>query len=193
LFNKIISEILKDLERVLLEIDEKEVEEFIKALFNAKRIFIVGAGRSGLVGKAFAMRLMHLGMEVYVVGETITPSIKKGDLLIAISGSGRTSFPLIAAQTSKHLGAKVFAITSDKESPLARCSDYVLLVKGRSRSNAVKDYISRQLAGEHPPLTPLGTLFELSTSILLDAVIYRIISMLGISEREMLERHSNLE
>lgn len=193
MFSKVVSEILKDLKEVLEQVDEREVDEFVKALLDAKRIFIVGAGRSGLVGRAFAMRLMHLGIEVYVVGETITPAIRKGDLLIAISGSGRTSFPLVAAETSKRLGARVFAITSDRNSPLAKCSDYVLLVKGRSKDNAVRDYISRQLAGEHPPLTPLGTLFELSTSILLDAVIYKIISMLGISEREMLERHSNLE
>ncbi|RLE72283.1 MAG: 6-phospho-3-hexuloisomerase [Thermoprotei archaeon] len=193
MFSKVVSEILKDLKEVLEQVDEREVDKFVKALLDAKRIFIVGAGRSGLVGRAFAMRLMHLGIEVYVVGETITPAIRKGDLLIAISGSGRTSFPLVAAETSKRLGARVFAITSDRNSPLAKCSDYVLLVKGRSKDNAVRDYISRQLAGEHPPLTPLGTLFELSTSILLDAVIYKIISMLGISEREMLERHSNLE
>ncbi len=193
MFGKVVSEILKDLKEVLEQVDEREVDEFVKALLDARRIFIVGAGRSGLVGRAFAMRLMHLGIEVYVVGETITPAIRKGDLLIAISGSGRTSFPLVAAETSKRLGAKVFAITSDRNSPLAKCSDHVLLVKGRSKDNAVRDYISRQLAGEHPPLTPLGTLFELSTSILLDAVIYKIISMLGISEREMLERHSNLE
>jgi len=193
MFSKVVSEILKDLKEVLEQVDEREVDKFVKALLDARRIFIVGAGRSGLVGRAFAMRLMHLGIEVYVVGETITPAIRKGDLLIAISGSGRTSFPLVAAETSKRLGARVFAITSDRNSPLAKCSDYVLLVKGRSKDNAVRDYISRQLAGEHPPLTPLGTLFELSTSILLDAVIYKIISMLGISEREMLERHSNLE
>lgn len=193
MFIRVVSEILEDLRQVLQQVDEKEIDNFVKALLDARRIFIVGAGRSGLVGRAFAMRLMHLGIEVYVVGETITPAIREGDLLVAISGSGRTSFPLVAAETSKRLGAKVFAITSDKNSPLARCSDYVLLVKGRTKDNAVRDYISRQLAGEHPPLTPLGTLFELSTSILLDAVIYKIISMLGISEKEMLERHSNLE
>jgi len=53
-------------------ISDEDVEAFIRELLNAKRIYVMGAGRSGLVAKAFAMRLMHLGLQAFVVGETIT-------------------------------------------------------------------------------------------------------------------------
>ena len=59
-------------------ISDDDVENFIRELLSAKRIYVIGAGRSGLVAKAFAMRLMHLGLHAYVVGETITPAMTKG-------------------------------------------------------------------------------------------------------------------
>jgi len=71
-------------------LSEDEIESFLKEILKADRIFIMGAGRSGLVAKAFAMRLMHLGLHSYVVGETITPALKPGDLLVVFSGSGKT-------------------------------------------------------------------------------------------------------
>ena len=72
-------------------ISDKDVEKFISELLNAKRIYVMGAGRSGLVAKAFAMRLMHLGLQAFVVGETITPSMSKGDIMVIFSGGPRLS------------------------------------------------------------------------------------------------------
>ncbi len=69
-------------------ISDEDAEKFIRELLNAKRIYVVGAGRSGLVAKAFAMRLMHLGLSAYVVGETITPALNRGDVMVIFSGSG---------------------------------------------------------------------------------------------------------
>ena len=85
-----VRNIISEISSVMEEIDENTIEEVISEILNANKIFIVGAGRSGLVGKAFAMRLMQIGFKVYVVGETITPSMEEGDLLIAISNSGET-------------------------------------------------------------------------------------------------------
>ncbi|WP_457753951.1 3-hexulose-6-phosphate synthase, partial [Thermococcus sp.] len=82
----------------------EEVRGMIDAMIGANKIFIYGAGRSGLVGKAFAMRLMHLDFNVYVVGETITPAFEEGDLLIAISGSGETRTIVDAAEIAKKQG-----------------------------------------------------------------------------------------
>ena len=61
----------------------------------------MGAGRSGLVAKAFAMRLMHLGFTAYVVGETITPAMRPKDLLVIFSGSGRTKTIADIAETAR--------------------------------------------------------------------------------------------
>jgi hexulose-6-phosphate isomerase (EC 5.-.-.-) len=98
-------------EKVSNEIDKESVTRFLKiltsALANKRKILVVGAGRSGLVGKAFAMRLMHLGFNVYVVGETITPSISEGDVLVAVSGSGSTQIVLSVASAAKRAKAQV--------------------------------------------------------------------------------------
>ncbi|MEM0314059.1 MAG: SIS domain-containing protein [Candidatus Bathyarchaeia archaeon] len=82
-------EIISGIERCIEELNSNEVERFIELLLGArnKKIFVVGMGRSGFVGRAFALRLMNIGFNVYFLGETIPPAAEKGDLLIAISGT----------------------------------------------------------------------------------------------------------
>ena len=85
-----IRQVLEELEGALSAISPGEAEAFADAILDAERIFVAGAGRSGLAAKAFAMRLMHLGLPVFVAGETTTPGIRAGDLLVIGSGSGAT-------------------------------------------------------------------------------------------------------
>jgi len=185
---KEINKMIKD---ILDNLDEDQVEKFMKMIGRSKNIFLAGAGRSGLISKAFAMRLMHLGFNVYVVGETITPSVKKGDLVIAISGSGKTSSTLTVVETAKKLGITVATITSFPNSPIGKKSDVVVLIKGRVEGGK-EDYISGQLTGAHEPLTPLGGLFELSTMIFLDAIITRLMKIFKEDESDLEKRHANL-
>lgn len=186
---KEINKMIKD---VLDQLDEDQVDELMKKLGRSKNIFLVGAGRSGLVAKAFAMRLMHLGFNVYVVGESITPSVRKGDLVIAISGSGKTSSTLAVVETAKKLGITVVTLTTYPNSPIAKKSDIVVVIKGRVERGE-KDYIPGQLTGAHEPLTPLGGLFELSTMIFLDAIITRLMKIFKEDETDLKKRHATLE
>ncbi len=158
-----------------------------------RKIFVAGAGRSGLVAKAFAMRLMHLGFSVHVVGETITPRMDPGDLLIVISGSGETLYPVTIAKQAKELGGILAVITSYPESTLGKLADLSLVIKGRVLPAAHTDYESRQIMGIHEPLTPLGTLFEISTLIFCDALISELASRLGKTEEDLARRHATLE
>ncbi len=105
---KTAKEIIVMIKKVLDKLEKKEVDKFLQELIHSRNIFISGAGRSGLVGRIFAMRLMHLGFNVYVVGETITPAVKPGDLLIAISGSGKTDATLTTVKTAKKLKNTIF-------------------------------------------------------------------------------------
>ena len=189
---KTAKEINKMIKEVLDSLKEKQVEKFMQNLIHSRNIFVSGAGRSGLVGKAFAMRLMHLGFRVYVVGETISPPVKPGDLLIAISGSGKTSATLTTVKTAKQLKTTVVAITSFKDSPIAKLADSIVLIKGRRLKGKEPDYISGQLTGAHEPLTPLGGLFELSTMIFLDSVITKLMRLYEEGERDLVKRHANL-
>ena len=193
-----MEQITEFIKKAVEEIDGESVKAFIEVLSSvysdmSKKILVMGAGRSGLVGKAFAMRLMHMGFNVYVLGETIVPSVRKGDVVIAISGSGRTQLIVAAAEAAKKVGARVVAITTYSESPLGRIADLVVRVPGRTKMVKMDDYFARQILGIHEPLAPLGTLFEDTTMVFLDSVIYSLMKRLGISEDEMRQRHANIE
>ncbi len=187
----LIDSVRESLARVDLDQVEKMVAEMLVS--TDRRILVVGAGRSGLIGRAFAMRLMHLGFQVYVMGETITPSIGRGDLIIALSGSGTTKIVVTAVEIGKTVGAKIIAITSYVDSDLGKLADDVVLVKGRTRVADEKDYFLRQLMGEHELMAPLGTVFEISLMTFLDGVVVELMRRLGLTETELKKRHATIE
>lgn len=178
---------------------EEQVESMINLLVDVygkkdTKILVMGAGRSGLVGRAFAMRLMHLGYNVFVLGDTIVPSIGRDDIVIAISGSGRTKLIVTAAEAAKKVGAKVIAITSYPNSPLGRLADIVVEIPGRTKIADIElDYFARQILGIHEPLAPLGTLFEDTTLAFLDGITVELMHRLGKTEDELRARHANIE
>jgi 6-phospho-3-hexuloisomerase len=185
--------VLKASEMVDLSQVDRLIDILLKAYNDRRKILVMGAGRSGLVGRAFAMRLLHLGFNSYVLGDTIVPSISRGDVAIAISGSGRTQLILTAAEAAKKVGATVVAITSYPDSPLGALADLVVWVPGRTKTSMVEDFFARQILGIHEPLAPLGTLFEDTTAIFLDGVIYALMKKLGVREEDMSLRHANIE
>ncbi len=175
------------------KIDRKEAEQLLTMLLSARRVFLHGAGRSGLVARAFAMRLMHLGMFTHVVGETTTPAIMKGDLLVLISGSGETSTIPAAAEIARKKGAFVALITSEPESKAGKEANLVVRIYGREREKGEKDYMARQLSGRAKENPILGTLFELSTVVFFDALIEELMERQGKTEEHMQSLHANLE
>lgn len=180
------------------DIDDTQVNRLVELLINGlnsnRRIFVIGAGRSGLVVRSFAMRLMHLGFEVFVVGETITPAVMEKDILIAISGSGRTKLVVESSRIAKtNVGATLVVITSYPDSPLAQLADLVVEIRGRTKIMEQNDYIQRQIKGEHSPLTPLGTLFESTVSAFLDGLISELMEKTGKDEKDLAERHAVIE
>jgi len=196
-FYRAYSEISAFVQNSLRVIKPHEVKMFIETLVKAysekKTILVMGAGRSGLVGRAFAMRLRHLGFNAYVLGDTIVSPIRGGDVAIAISGSGRTALIVTAAEAAKSVKAVVVAITSFRDSPLARIADVIVQIPGRTKVSKVEDYFSRQILGIHEPLAPLGTLFEVTAMVFLDSVIPELMKRLGVSENDMLMAHANIE
>jgi 6-phospho-3-hexuloisomerase len=188
-----MEKLAQKIEEQLRAIDQKSIDQFVESIINTKRVFIVGAGRSGLVAKAFGMRLMHLGFTVYVVGEVITPAITKEDLLIVVSGSGQTLSPVVAATIAREKGVKIASITSNPDSDIGKLSNFIVQIKGRRPEDVKRDYEARQLTGSHEPLAPLGTLFELSTMVFLDSVIEELMLRYKKSEDELRKLHADLE
>ena len=167
---------IQELSEILEKISDCEAVAFSDALNRYKRIFVYGAGRSGLMMKAFAMRLAQAGFTVYVVGETITPSIEENDVLILASASGRTSSVLNYAKAAKKNSAAVYAITSSSDSALADASDGMVIISAPTKDNAGANSI-------------MGTLFEQSVLLFCDAVIQLVCT----DNEQMRARHANLE
>jgi 6-phospho-3-hexuloisomerase len=190
-------EIVECIQASIEELDVKEVEELIACMIGAKekKIFTVGMGRSGFVARAFALRLMNLGFNVYFLGETITPAAEKGDLLVAISGTGTTKMVLTASSAAKEIGADVVAITSFPESPLGKVANLVVTIKGRTKSGmpVEKDYLARQIIGEREPLTPLGSIFENNCMVFLDSLVVELMHRMGRTEADLKRRHATIE
>jgi 6-phospho-3-hexuloisomerase len=91
-------------------------------------------------------------------------------------------------------GAKIVAITSYPDSPLGHLADQVAVVVGRTKMTRREDsYISRQIVGEHEPLAPLGTQFEIATMIFLDGIIAELMQRLGKKEEDLKARHATIE
>lgn len=176
-------------------IADEDVKKLLEELLRAKRIYVIGAGRSGLVAKAFAMRLMHLGLQAYVVGETITPALNKGDVMVVFSGSGRTKTIADIAETAHEIGAHICLITSNADSRIGKISECIVIIE--HQRDAVQDdaveFEIRQMMGEHKSFAPLGTLFETASMIFADAVISRLMEITQTDESALKNRHTNIE
>lgn len=177
-----IDQILEEIKDVIARVDEEEIKKIVSIFKKEIRIFVDGEGRSGFQAKGFAMRLMHIGYNSYVMGETITPALKKGDIYVAISGSGKTKNTLSNAKAAKDLGLTIIGVTSKKDSPLAEVSDLVLEVPGKTKNdNAVE---SIQL---------LSSLFDQSVHIVLDDLCLLISKKDNLSDNEAAKNHINVE
>ncbi|TAN52629.1 MAG: 3-hexulose-6-phosphate synthase [Methylococcaceae bacterium] len=172
--------IVRKISGVLSATDSSTSDRLTRLIDSSGRIFVAGAGRSGLVAKFFAMRLMHGGYETYVVGEIVTPSIRQGDLLIVISGSGETETMMAFTKRAKELGANIALICTKSSSSIGDLANVTFQI-------GTPDKYSKVIG------MPMGTTFELSTLLLLEATVSHIIHLKKIPEEQMRTRHANLE
>jgi len=176
--------IVEELKKTLSGVDPEACEALISHIIKAKRVFVAAAGRSALSIKAFAMRLMHLGLTVYVMGEVVTPAIGQGDLLLIGSGSGETDSLVAAAKKAKAYGADLALITIMPESSIGKIADEVVRISAPT-SKADTGFVSIQ---------PGGSCFEQSMLLLLDACVIRIAELCKLdAEANLRLRHANLE
>lgn len=175
--------VVDEIRRTVAQADDAQVQAFEDAIMEAKRVFVGGAGRSLLIMRTFAMRLMHLGLGSHVVGETITPAIAPGDLLLVGSGSGQTRTTLAMVEAAKTRGARAGIITAHVGSPIARVADLVLEIHSPITGGIV----------EGMTVQPPGSLFEQCLLIHCEAMVMRLMRRLGTTEDEMRARHTKLE
>lgn len=180
--NNLLMNVIDEIKSVADKTDFDSLEDFAKEFNIEKRYFFYGAGRSELQLKSFAMRLMQLGFEVVVVGETITPAITEDDVLVLLSGSGETSKVLNVLEKSKKVGARNLALSSKKESSLSKKADKTMIIPGATKDGSGPSTI--QL---------LSSLFDQSAHIIMDCLALMIANNHGITNEDAKKTHSNLE
>jgi len=166
---------------ILNTVTRDDIEKINNLFFKANRIFVYGAGRSGLVSKAFAIRLVHLGFQTFVIGETIGAPVKKGDLVCIVSGSGETIPAVMTAEIAKKLGATLMVVTGNKQSRITKFANIAIVLTADCTENERKQY------------APLGTLFEASAWIFFDSIIAELMKNKKETEESMRSRHATLE
>lgn len=180
-------EILQELEGVLKGVDPSQTAALEKAILSAKRIFTAGAGRSQLMMRGLAMRLMHFGFSAFVVGETITPACGPGDLVIIGSGSGETATLAVVAARAKKAGADLALLTIYPDSTIGRLADLVVQLNATTAKVKTPE-------GD-AAFQPGGNTFEQSLLLLCDAMVIHILEQKGIQDRNavLMKAHANLE
>lgn len=169
--------VFDSIQGILGATDHRQSGRLVELIDDAERVFVAGAGRSGLVARFFAMRLMQLGYRVHVVGEVVTPSINNNDLLLVVSGSGATKSMIEHSRTATANGA-VVVLVSMSTAPVVRAD--VTLQIGKPDLYAA-DHL------------PLATAFELAALLFLEDSITQMMAKHGVLEQDMRERHANLE
>jgi 6-phospho-3-hexuloisomerase len=184
-FDTLVANVLGELEATLRAIDANEVIALQQAILQAPRIFVAGRGRSGLEMRAFAMRLMHIGLMVYVLDDVTTPAITTTDLLLIGSGSGRTASLVEYAARASSLGVRIALLTIADTSPIAERADVIVHIKAPSPKT--------EGANTTPSIQPMGNLFEQALGMLLDIVTLQLMETLNVNAQQMFGRHANLE
>ena len=193
--------IAKAVEAIADTVSDQEAKDFVREILMAKRIYVSGAGRSGLMAKAFAMRLMHLGFESYVVGETITPAMAEDDLLVAFSGSGETRSIADICKTASSVGGTVALITSNRDSTMAGIADFLVVLNSNlyDDEGLPTEFGIRQLTGEHrsdagyTPKAPIGSIYETAAGVFADSVILALMQIKHCGIEEVIKRYSNIQ
>ncbi|MEM1506078.1 6-phospho-3-hexuloisomerase [Domibacillus sp. 8LH] len=178
------AEILNELQRTAALMNGDQTEQLVNGILEAKKVLVAGAGRSGFMAKSFAMRMMHMGLDPYVVGETVTPNLEDGDIFIVGSGSGETKSLVAMAEKAKSIGAFVAAITIAPNSTIGNLADIVVEIPAQTKSGEDTGNKSIQ---------PMGSLFEQSLLLTYDSVILRLMERKGMNSETMYGRHANLE
>lgn len=169
--------ILGEMEAALSTIDLQALEEAVTSILSARTVFIYGVGRSGLIGQAFAVRLVQLGIDVHFVGDMTTPIVSREDVVIIVSNTGETMSAVQTANIVRRVGAKVISITGNPNSKLGHASNIVLELQS-SRDEQRKKY------------APLGTIFEGAALILFDSMVSIIMEKTGQNEASLRRRHA---
>lgn len=175
---------LAELTKSFSAVREQDVQRLIEEIVQAERVFIYGLGRERLMLQAFGMRLMHLGVQVHIVGDVTTPAIRAGDLWVTSSGTGKLATVEALMDIVKASGARVAFFTAFPEKPLPQRADLIIHIPAQTMSDGGDEVKSIQ---------PMGSVFEQTQLLLFDWVVLLLAARMQQTEESMVDRHTNLE
>ncbi|MCC8115914.1 MAG: SIS domain-containing protein [Planctomycetes bacterium] len=178
--------ILGELAAVYGRMNDASADGILEWLRDDSAVFIGGAGRSGLLLRCFAMRLMHMGKRVHLLGDTLTPAAGRGDVLLIGSGSGETESLVAAMRKADRLGLRKAILTTRPDSTMAGLADIVVTLPAPTPKAAGQE-------GSVPSGQPMGNLFEQGMFLFLDALVMELMDTEWIDSDTMFTRHANLE
>lgn len=180
-----MKKVLEEVQFSFAEFNFDSSEKLAELILDAPSVFLAGRGRSGLAASMFAIRLMHLGLEAHVIGEMTAPALEPGDLVVVVSGSGKTPTTLLNAQAAHEAGAKVVAVTAMKDSELTRLAELVVELPTPHRLSTGKDRKGSVQYG--------ATLFEQCVLLLFDGLFQRLRDIRPLRDAELDRRHANFD
>lgn len=174
-----------EIAQAVAAVDPAAAERMVSALASARRIALTGAGREGLMMRALAMRLHHLGLDAHVVGEMTCPPLGPGDLLFASAGPGDLSTITALVTTARKAGASTLCLTATPDGPTPRAAVSVLVLPAQTMAD--------DRAAGASALLPMGSVFEGAMFLLFELAVLSLRDRLGVSAEAMRDRHTNLE
>jgi len=160
------------------------VTQMAEPILAARRIACYGVGREGLMMKALAMRLYHLGCDAHVIGDMTTPPIGPGDLLIVSAGPGYFSTVEGLMRTAEAAGATRLLVTATPDGPVATLADHVALIPAQTMAD--------DLAAPSSTL-PMGSLYEGALFVAFEVLILHLRARMDVAPDDMRARHTNME
>jgi len=167
-----------------LRVDADALSAAAARIAAAGRIALCGCGREGLMMRALAMRLHHLGLAVGVVGEMTAPPVGPGDLLLASDGPGRLATVAALAATARAAGAGVILFTAEPAAAVAAAADLVVAIPAQTMARD-RDRPDSAL--------PMGSVYEGALFLAGEALVLDLRERLGVAPAAMRARHANLE
>ena len=177
------SNIIDELQNEFKLVKPAELERLAAAITKDRHIFLNGMGRSGLMVRAFANRLMQLGFDVSVVGEISSPHTHEGDLFLICSGSGETTSLKDQAKIAKANGVEIAVVTASPTSTLGKLADVLVVIPAQTKTST----------SSQTTVQPMGALFEQTSFLLFETLVLKLMDRYAETNESMKKRHANLE
>ena len=164
-------------------LEEATLQPTVEAIAAAERVMLYGCGREGLMMRALAMRLHHLGLKVCMQGDMNAFPLGPGDLFLCAAGPGELSTGSALCGVAREAGAQVIVITAEPDGATSARADDRLVIPAQTMADDVGS----------DAVLPMGSLFEGAMFLVFEVLVLRLRDRLGETPASMRARHTNME